>query len=134
MAIWHSFQMPDCIRNRFTFCHSLSQYWCYMLTLQGLTYIVGSWIPTGKPIRKNNTGTLTPETGATDSRDLRDSAHLCKLKNDQKGGELQPPRNTSLHKDEWSPVDLFIIALLDDSSFELVLYSLISFFKNMFQG
>ena len=38
LAVLHPLQMSDHVRNIFKFCHSLSQYQCYMLTLQALTY------------------------------------------------------------------------------------------------
>ena len=38
LAISRQFQTPNHVRNTFIFCHSLSRYQWYMLTLQALTY------------------------------------------------------------------------------------------------
>ena len=43
--------------------NSLDRYWCYMLTLQALAFIEGSWVQTGRSIWKYVTGTLAPSKG-----------------------------------------------------------------------
>ena len=124
-AILSPFRMPDCIRHRFKFCHSLSRYQCYMLNADTSTPDV-YW----RISRRNLQGHLkqwhrNPDTlkGScimlNQSRDpphISGSAHLCKLKNSQKSGELQPPRE------------------ILPSSFVLVSYIFQFLFLKMFRG
>ena len=102
------------ICKRFKFCNSVSWYWCYMLTLQALTYIGGSQMQTGGPFGTIPQKPWHPKRVRNSvkpvllSSSLRGSVHLCKLKNSQNSGELlTTERNISLHKDELSLVNLY---------------------------
>ena len=127
MAISRPFQASDHVQNMFKFCHNLGQYRCYMLTLQALTYtedpkyeLEGSFgtMPQEPwhPKRANHNAKPVPWS----------SSHTWKCALLQ--AEKQPEqwrasiteRNTFLHTDDLSCVNLFTIALLDDFNFVLV--------------
>ena len=66
--------------------NSLGWYWCYILTVQALTCIKGSWVQTSRPIWNNFTGILILTKGpnailnqSCDPPQLQGSVHLCKL-------------------------------------------------------
>ena len=127
LAVSRPFQTSDRVRSTFKFCHSLNQYRYYMLTLQALTlaedpkYELASPFGTmpqepwhlnrarcnAKPVpwSSSHTGKCTPLQAEKQSEQWRAST---------------TERNTSLHKDELSRVNLFTIELLDDFNFVLV--------------
>ena len=127
MAVSPPFQTSDHVQNTFKFCHSSSRHWYYMLTLQALMF-------TEDPEHElaGHFGTMSqepwhPNRARRDAKPVPwSSSHTGKCAPLQ--AEKQPEqwrasttkRNTSLHKDELSHVNLFTIALLDDFNFVLM--------------
>ena len=127
LAISRPFQTPDHVRNTFKFCHSLSQYRCYMMTLQARTYTEGPEYELTGPFGTMPQEPWHPEWARCNVKPvLWSSSHMgkCALLQVEKQPEQWrasvTKRNTSFHKDKLSRVNLFTIVLLHDINFVLV--------------
>ena len=117
LAISRPFQTLDCVWNAFKFCRSLSQYRCYMLTLQALTYNEDPKYELAGPFETMTQEPWHPKRARRNAKPVAwSSSHTGKYTTLQAGKQPEQcsasttGRNTSLHKDELSRVNLFTIA------------------------
>ena len=141
LAISRPFQTSDCVRNTFKFCHSLSRYRRYMLTLQTLTYTEDPEYELAGPFGTMPQEPWHPKRARRNVKPIPlSSSHTGKCtplqaeKQQEQRRASNTERNTSLHKDEVSYVTLFTIALLDDINFVLVRCILRFLFKKYISG
>ena len=127
LVVWRPFQTSDRVRNTFKFCHSLSRYRCYMLTLQALTYSEDPEYELAGPLGTMPQEPWHPNRARCNAKPVPwSSSHTGKCAPLQVEKQLEQwrasttERNNSLHKDELSRVNLFTIALLGDFNFVLV--------------
>ena len=121
LVISRPFQTSDHIQNTFKFCHNLGQYRCYMLTLQALIYTEDPEYEPEGPFGTIPQEPWQPKRARRNAKPVPwSSSHMgkCALLQAEKQPELWrasiTERNTFLHKDELSYVNLFTVALLDD--------------------
>ena len=127
MAVSRPFQTSDHVWNTFKFCHSLSWYRCYMLTLQALTYIedpeyelVGPFETMPQEPWHPNRPRCNAKPVPWSSSHMGNCTPLQAEKQPEQWRASTTDRNNSLHKDELSRVNIFTIALLDDFNCVLV--------------
>ena len=127
LAVSHPFQTSDCVWNTLKFCHSLNRYRCYMLTLQALTHTEDPKYELAGPFGTMPQEPWHPNRARRNAKPVPwSSSHTEKCaplqaeKQSEQWRFSTTERNTSLHKDELSRVNLFTIELLDDFNFVLV--------------